>query len=105
MRGSRIAAVVALCLFVTACANGTGIAFTPFGLGQERATSAQKCASQGYREDSAIYGECVAFYDKQTSTNRRNIVIAVGVAVLAVVAFESECDCLFGPDRGEKFSN
>jgi len=105
MRRSHVAAVVALCLTLAACANGSGMSFNPFGLGQPRATSAQKCTSQGHREDSAIYGECVAFYDKQTFTNRRNIVLAIGVVVLSVVAFENECDCLFGPDRGEKFSN
>lgn len=105
MRRSHVAAAVALCLTLAACANGSGMSFKPFGLGEARATSAQRCTSQGYREDSAIYGECVAFYDKQTFTNRRNIVLAIGVAVVAVFAFESECDCLFGPDRGTKFSN
>ena len=105
MRRSQVAAVVVLCLALTACANGAGISFKPFGLGETRVTSAQKCTGQGYREGSAIYGECTAFYDKQTFTNRRNIVLAVGVVALSVFAFESECDCLFGPDRGTKFSN
>ena len=105
MRRSQVAAVVALCLALTACANGTGISFKPFGLGQTRVTNAQKCTSQGYREGRAIYSECTAFFDKQTFTNRRNVVLAIGVAALAVFAFEEECDCLFGPDRGTKFSN
>ena len=105
MRRPQVAAVVALCLALTACANGAGISFKPFGLGKTRVTSEQKCAGQGYREGSAIYSECTAFYDKQTFTNRRNIVLAIGVAALAVFAFEEECDCLFGPDRGTKFTN
>lgn len=105
MRRFHVAAVVVLCLTLAACANGTGISFKPFGLGQTRVTSEQKCAGQGYREGSAIHGECTAFYDKQTFTNRRNIVLAVGVAALALFAFEEQCDCLFGPDRGTKFSN
>ena len=100
----RFAVLTALCLMVSACASGPSISFNPFGSGQPRATSAQKCIGQGYREDSAGYGECVAFYDKQTFTNRRNIVLAVGVTALAVFAFERECDCLFGPDRGTKFN-
>ena len=103
MRRSRIAAVVALSFALTACANGAVISFKPFGLGQTRVTSVQKCDGQGYREGSEIHSECTAFYDKQTFTNRRNIVLALSVAALAVFAFEEECDCLFGPDRGTKF--
>ena len=105
MRRSRVATVVALCFALTACANGAVISFKPFGLGQTRVTSVQKCDGQGYREGSAIYSECTAFYDKQTSTNRRNIVLGVAVAALALFAFEEECVCLFGPDRGTKYSN
>ena len=103
MRRSRIVAVVVLCFAITACANGAAISFKPFGLGQADVTSVQKCDGQGYREGSAIHSKCTAFYDKQTFANRRNIVLAVGVAALAVFAFEEECDCLFGPDRGTKF--
>jgi hypothetical protein len=105
MRRSQIATVVALCFAVTACANGTIISFKPFGLGQTRVTSAQNCGGQGYREGSAIYSECTAFYDKQTFTNRRNIVLAVGVAAWALFNFEEECECFFGPDRGTKYTN
>ena len=104
MRQYRIAAVVLLCFALTACANSTDILFKSFGFDQEGSTSARKCAIQGYREGSAIYRKCTAFYDKQTFTNRRNLVLAVGVGVLAVFGFEEECDCLFGPDRGTKFS-
>ncbi len=97
--------IVALCaLLVAACTSGTKISFNPFGMGQPRVSSVQKCLSQGYRENDSIFGECVAFYDKQTATNRRNIALAIGVAALSVFAFENECDCLFGPDRGTKFS-
>jgi hypothetical protein len=81
------------------------ISFKPFGFGQTRVTSVQKCGSQGYREGSAIHSECTAFYDKKTFTNRRNIALALGVAALAVFRFERECECLFGPDRGTKFIN
>lgn len=101
----RAACLAATCFLVSACAGGPNISFNPFGGGEPRLSSAQKCTSQGYREDTAIFGECVSFYDKQASTNRRNIALAVGVAVLGVVAFEGQCDCLFGPDRGEKFSD
>jgi hypothetical protein len=99
-----IAAVVVSCFALTACTNGTSSLFKPFGFGNVSITSAQKCNGQGYREGSEIHSECTAFYDKQIFTNRRNIVLAVGVAALAVFTFEEECDCLFGPDRGTKFS-
>jgi len=102
----RVATLTLLCVMLLgACAGGTNVSFNPFGAGQTRATSAQKCTGQGYREDSAGYGECVAFYNKQTFTNRRNIVLAIGAGALAVFAFEGQCDCLFGPDRGVKFTN
>ena len=101
---SRFAELTALCLLLGACAGGPSVSFKQFGSGQPRATSAQKCIGQGYREDSDGYGECIAFYDKQTFTNRRNIVLAVGVAALAVFAFEEECYCMFGPYRGTKFN-
>ena len=104
MRQYRFAAVVLLCLSLTACANGTDVLFKSFGFDHAGSNSARKCADQGYREGSAIYSECIAFYDKQTFTNRRNILLAVGIGVLAVFRFEKECDCFFGPDRGIKYS-
>ena len=103
MRQYRIAAVVLLCFALTACANGSDILFKSFRFDQAGSTSAKKCAVQGYREGSAIHSKCTAFYDKQTFTNRRNIVLAIGVSVLAVFIFEEECDCFLGPDRGTKF--
>jgi len=99
-----LAAFAALALLLSAC-SGTNISFNPFGGERTRLSSAQKCLNQGYREGSDIFGECVAFYDRQTATNRRNIALAIGVAAISVFAFENQCDCLFGPDRGEKFSN
>lgn len=98
----RVALLCSLVLLLSACAGGMNVNLWPFG---ERLSSAQKCSTQGYREGSDIFGECVAFYDRQGARNTRNILIAIGVTALGVLAFEQECDCFLGPDRGQKFEN
>jgi hypothetical protein len=100
----RFVVVGLACLALSGCAGFSNVTLKPFGLGASSLSSAQKCTGQGYREGSTIFGECVSFYDKQTATNRRNIALAIGVAAVSVIAFEGQCDCLFGPDRGDKFS-
>ncbi|PPR79845.1 MAG: hypothetical protein CFH01_00153 [Alphaproteobacteria bacterium MarineAlpha2_Bin1] len=66
-------------------------------------TSSEICIDQGISVKNPQFNKCINFYETQNSLNRNTMILGTTVTILGALFFERECDCLFGPDRGEKF--
>ena len=94
-------ALVLLILFtITACSPKMKLVPRSFGQGP---SSSEICKEQGISEKNSQYEKCKDFYNAQNSLNRNTLLLGAAITILGGMFFERECDCLFGPDRGEKF--
>ncbi|MAR79470.1 MAG: hypothetical protein CMM18_04500 [Rhodospirillaceae bacterium] len=91
--------VVLLCI-ASGCSSKMSVIPRAFGQGPN---PSEICISQGISENNPQFSKCINFYKSQNSLNRNTMVIGTTITILGALFFERECDCLFGPDRGEKF--
>ena len=91
-----IGMIICLC----SCSSNLKVVPRAFGGGP---SPTKVCVQQGFPVDSRQHANCVNFYESQNNRNRRNIFLSWGAVLLAAFIFEANCDCLLGPDRGERF--
>ncbi|MBL42520.1 MAG: hypothetical protein CMM49_07670 [Rhodospirillaceae bacterium] len=97
---SKILIIIVLLFFISGCTSKISVIPRAFGQGS---TPSEICIEQGISSENPQFNKCVNFYRSQNSLNRNTMVIGTTITLLGALFFERECDCLFGPDRGEKF--
>ena len=91
---------IVLLFMITGCSSKMNVIPRAFGQGP---SPAEICTDQGISENNPQFNKCIKFYRSQNSINRNTMILGTTITLLGALFFERECDCLFGPDRGEKF--
>ena len=91
--------IVLLCIS-SGCSSKMNVIPRAFGQGPD---PSDICIKQGVLENNPQFTQCINFYKSQNSLNRNTMIIGTTITILGALFFERECDCLLGPDRGDKF--
>ncbi len=96
----KITVFLLILISLSSCSNKINLMTRSFGNGS---TPGEICQEQGISSKNSQFEACKKFYNSQNFSNRNNILLGAMVAIISGALFQRECNCLFGPGRGEKF--